>query len=56
LLGLEPIWLDQNALEIKLDEQGFEHRPLVVVSGGVAGLADRYAQCCRLQRHLGDEC
>ena len=55
-LGVESICLDQNVLEIKLAEQGFEHRPLVVLAGGVAGLADRHAQVCRIQRHLGDEC
>jgi hypothetical protein len=27
----------------------------VVLAGGVAGLADRHAQGCRIQRHLGNE-
>ena len=52
---MERICLDQNVLEITLAEQGFEHRPLVVLAGGVAGLADRHAQGCRIQRHLGNE-
>ena len=29
---------------------------LAVLCGGVAGLADRHAQGCRIQRHLGNEC
>lgn len=40
---MECICLDQNALEIQLAEQRFEHRPLVVLDDGEAGLADRYA-------------
>jgi hypothetical protein len=39
LLGMQGIRLDQNALEIQLSEELFEHRPLVVFAGGVAGLA-----------------
>ena len=42
-LVVERIYLDQNALEIKLAEQGFEHRPVVVLADGVSGLADRHA-------------
>jgi hypothetical protein len=53
---VESIGLDQNALKIQLTEEGFEHRPLVVLAGGVAGLADRHTQGCRIQRHLGNEC
>ncbi|MEB3318194.1 MAG: hypothetical protein VKO39_08675 [Cyanobacteriota bacterium] len=45
-LGVERICLDQNALEIQLPEQRFEHRPLVVIA----------ARGCRIQRHLGNEC
>jgi hypothetical protein len=53
---VERICLNQNALEIQLAEELFEHRPLVVLAGGIAGLADRHAQGCRIQRHLGNEC
>jgi hypothetical protein len=53
---VERICLDQHAREIQLAEKLFEHRPLVVLAGGVAGLADRHAQSCRVQRHLGNEC
>ena len=28
----------------------------MVLAGDVAGLADRHAQGCRIQRHLGNEC
>ena len=31
------------------------HRPLVVLTGGVAGLIDRHAQGCRVDRHLGND-
>ncbi len=47
--------LDENAFQIQLAKQLPEHSPLVVASGGIAGLADGYAQCGRIQRHLGDE-
>jgi len=36
--------LDQHPLQIQLAEQRFEHCPLMVFAGGVAGLADRHAQ------------
>ena len=47
ILSMQGIRLDQNALEIQLSEKllllrrslGLEHRPLVVLAGGVAGLA-----------------
>jgi hypothetical protein len=55
LLGVQGIRLDQHALKIQLAEQLLEHGPLVVLAGGVAGLADRHAQGCRIQRHLGNE-
>jgi hypothetical protein len=53
---MEGIRLDQHTLEIQLAEQLPEHRPLMVFSGGVTGLADRHAQGGRIQRHLGNEC
>ena len=37
---MERVRLDQHALEIQLTEQLPQHRPLVVIAGGVAGLAD----------------
>jgi len=52
---MECVCLDENALEIQLAEQLPEHRPLVVVAGGVTGLADRHAQCRGIQRDLGNE-
>jgi|LakMenEpi03Aug12_release.lakeMendotaPanAssembly.Ray.scaffolds.fasta_scaffold6654114_1 hypothetical protein len=43
---MEGIRLDEHALKIQLAKQLFEYRPLVLLSGGVAGLADGYAQRC----------
>jgi hypothetical protein len=37
---MERVGLDQNSVEIQLAEQLPQHRPLVVIAGGVAGLAD----------------
>ena len=51
---MQRICLDQNALKSQLSKELFEHRPLVVLAGGVAGLADRNAQGCRIQRYLGN--
>ena len=53
---MQGIRLDQHALKIQLAKQLFEYGPLGVLCGGVSGLADGYAQRCRVQRHLGDEC
>ena len=39
--------LDENALQIQLTEQLPQHRPLVVLTDGVAGLTDRHAEGCR---------
>ena len=44
---MERICLNQNALEIQLAEELFEHRPLVVLAGG-------YAQSDGAERHLGN--
>ena len=55
-LGVERICLDQHAFETQLAEELFDHRPLVVIAGGVAGLADGYAQGGGVERHLGNEC
>jgi hypothetical protein len=52
---MERIRLDEHAHQDQLAEQLSEHRPLVVFAGGVACLADRHAQCSRVQRDLGDE-
>ncbi len=52
---MKGIGLDENALQIQLGEQLPEHRSLVIAGGGVAGLADGYAQCGRIQRYLGNE-
>jgi hypothetical protein len=38
---VERICLDKNALEIQLPKELPQHRPFVVIPGGVAGLAAR---------------
>jgi len=38
--------LDQHPLKVELAQQLFQHCPLVVLTGGVAGLADRHTQGC----------
>ena len=52
---MEGIRLDQHTLKVELTEQLFEHRPLMVFAGGVAGLADRHTEGGRLQRDLSNE-
>ena len=52
---MECVRLDEHTLEIQLAEQLPQHRPLVVFSGGVAGLADGQAQRGGVQRDLGNE-
>jgi hypothetical protein len=52
---MQGIRLYQHALQIQLAEEVPQHGPLMVLAGGVAGLADRHAQGCRVQRHLGNE-
>ena len=47
--------LDQHALQIQLAKELPQHRPLVVLTSGVAGLADRHTQSGRIQRDLGNE-
>ena len=37
---MESVRLDESALQIQLAEQLPQHRALVVIAGGVAGLAD----------------
>ena len=54
-MRVQRIRLDQHALQIQLSKQLPEHRPLVVLAGGVAGLADRHTKSCRIQRDLGNE-
>ncbi len=55
LLGVERVGLDQHTVQVKFAEQLPEHRPLVVLTGGIAGLADGHSQGGRVQRHLGNE-
>ena len=52
---MERVRLDQHALQIQLTEQQPQHGPLLVFTGGVAGLADVYAQCSGVQRDLANE-
>ena len=52
---MKRVGLDHHTLEIQLAEELPQHGPLMVFAGGVAGLTDRYAQGCRVQRHLGNE-
>jgi hypothetical protein len=53
-LGMQGIRLDQNTLKIQLAKELPQHRSFVVIPGGVAGLADRHAQCRGVERHLGN--
>jgi len=55
LLGMQGIHLDQHALQIQLAKELPQHHPLMVLTGGVAGLTDRHVQSCRIERHLGNE-
>jgi len=50
---MERVRLDQHALQIHLAKELPQHRPLVVLTSGVAGLTDRHAQGCRVERYLG---
>jgi hypothetical protein len=52
---MQGICLDQHALQIQLPKQLPEHRPLVIFSGGIAGLADRHALGSGVDCHLGNE-
>ncbi len=52
---MERVSLNQNALKVEFTEQLSEHCPLVVFTGGIAGLADRHAQGSGVERHLGNE-
>jgi hypothetical protein len=52
---MECVRLDEHALNIQLAKQLPEHRPLMIVAGGVAGLADRQAEGGRIQRDLSNE-
>jgi hypothetical protein len=52
---MEGIRLDQHAAQIQLIEQLPEHSPLVILAGGVAGLAVRHAQRSSVERHLFNE-
>ena len=52
---MECVRLDEHPLEIQLTEKPLEHGPLVVLAGGVAGLADGHTQGRGVERHLGNE-
>jgi hypothetical protein len=52
---MKRIRLDEHTLEIQFAEVLAQHRPLMVAGGGVAGLADRHTEGCRIQRNLGNE-
>jgi hypothetical protein len=52
---MERIRLDEHALQIQFAEELAQHRPLVVSTGSVAGLADDHTQGGRIQRDLGNE-
>ena len=52
---MERVRLDQHALKIQLAKELSQHRPLVVLTSGVAGLTNGYAQCSGVQRDLGNE-
>ena len=52
---MERVRLDEHAAQIQLAEQLPQHRPLVVLAGGVAGLADGHTEGGRIQRDLGDK-
>ena len=41
LLGVECIRLDQHAVQVELADELTQHRPLMVLAGGLAGLTDR---------------
>ena len=52
---MQRIRQDQQTLQVELPKQLPEHRSLVVLASGVAGLADRHAQGSGVDRHLGNE-
>jgi len=52
---MERVRLDEYALKIQLAEQLPQHRPLVIVASGVAGLPDRRTKGGGVQRDLGNE-
>ena len=52
---MQRIRLDQHALKIQVPKQLLEDRPLMVLTGGLAGLSNRHTHGRRIQRHLSDE-
>ena len=52
---MQGIGLDQNAVELKVAEQGFEGSALVGFTRVKGGLGDRHAQFPGVDRHLGDK-
>ena len=53
---MQGIRLNEYAAQIQLAEQLPEHRPFMVVPGGVAGLTDGHTQGGGVQRDLSNEC
>jgi hypothetical protein len=54
-LGVQGVRLDEQALEIQLAKQRFRHSPFMVLSSGVAGLADGHPHCRRVDGGMGNE-
>ena len=52
---MERVRLDKHALQIQLAEQAPQRCPLMIFAGGIAGLADGYAQYRGVQRDLSNE-
>lgn len=52
---MQGIRLEEQALQIQLAQQLFEHSPFMVFPGGIARLADRQAQRRRVARYLGNK-
>jgi len=54
-LGVERIRLDQQTAQIQVPEEHLERCPLMILTLWVTGLSDCHAQCCRVERDLGNE-
>ena len=52
---MERVRPDQHALQIQLAKELPQHRPLLVLTSGVAGLTDRHAKGGGVRRDLGNE-
>ena len=53
---MQGIRLNEYALKIQLAKELPQHRPFVVLPGGVAGLTDGHTQGGGVQRDLSNEC